>query len=108
MHYYEALATCLLPMVDDERFGVAQANEARKIAKRLCLAGAINYDIFANVVTKLGNHSAMRQWGIKHGFIPEKRAARLSSTRWPEDDLSVALKAAIAKRKDDLGDAAKK
>jgi hypothetical protein len=97
MHYYEALATCLVPMKENQRFGVEQAREACDIASHLFETRRIDAETCSKIIAKIGNHSAMRQWGIKHGFIPEKNAARLRNTRWPEDDLSVALKAPKAK-----------
>jgi hypothetical protein len=99
MHYYEALAKCILPMVKNQRFGTNQAKEACDIASNLFVIGEIDGELCAKLLAKIGNHSTMRQWGIKHGYIPEKNAARLRNTRWPEDDLSVALNAAVAKAK---------
>lgn len=74
-------------MVPNEAFGKDEAEKAMAELFRLQAAGDVAAADAARVGARLGNHSAMRQWGVKQGFIKAKDA--------DEDALARALKKAV-------------
>lgn len=84
----EALAKCLArPLFKStEKFGADQAKEAVGIATSLLKADAMDAETFGRVISRLGNHSAIRQWAVAHGFITT-----------PDDALATAMRAEMEK-----------
>ena len=50
-------------------FGSSEAKAATDVATSLFKADKCDGDTFGRVIARLGNHSALRQWAIQHGFI---------------------------------------
>jgi hypothetical protein len=87
----DALAACLAPelMAGTKTFGADQAERANKRLFNMAIKGEVDPDTGARVGARIGNHSAMRQWAVKQGFLPASDA--------PEDALAKAVKAIHAK-----------
>lgn len=85
----EVLGACLSEALADSpsSFGADQAKKATSTAVSLMQIGKCDADTFTRVITRLGNHSALRQWAIAQGFL-----------RQPADALAVAVKAYIDKK----------
>ena len=75
-------------------FGASEAKLAIDVATTLFRANKCDAGTFGRVVVRLGNHSALRQWGIAHGFIVS-----------PADALSNAVSEEIAKMKEEIDEA---
>lgn len=87
----DALAKCLAPVLDGAKsFGANDAEKACLTLAQLFESKQIDTATFARVNARIGNHSAMRQWAIKQGFLPASDA--------PEDALAKAVKAELSKR----------
>lgn len=67
-------------------FGASEAKVANDMLVKLFQAGRADAATFSTVAAYLGNHSAIRQWAIAHGFINSDA-----------DALTVALEAMIDK-----------
>lgn len=65
-------------------FGTNEAKTAVDVATKLFASGMADGETFGRVVAALGNHSALRQWAIAHGFIVA-----------PDDALTVAVREMI-------------
>ena len=72
----EALALCLVRNLDSESFGAKEAEAACATLAMQFEQKRIDSQTFARVNARIGNHSALRQWAIKMGFITAKDAAR--------------------------------
>lgn len=85
----DLMAMCLGEALVDQpsSFGGDQAKKATGIATAALQTGKVDGETFGRVIARLGNHSALRQWAIAHGFL-----------RQPDDALTIAVKAYIAKR----------
>lgn len=65
-------------------FGATEAKTAIDTATKF-FPNRVDAETFGRVITRLGNHSALRQWAIAHGFIVA-----------PDDALTVAVREIIA------------
>lgn len=94
----DALAKCLARALANEpkSFGSEQAKIATGVATTLLQAGTLDAETFGRVIARLGNHSALRQWGVSHGFIAKEN-----------DALAVKVSEEIAAEKERLQDLAK-
>ena len=72
----EALALCLVRQLGGDSFGQKEAEAACNTLAMLFENKRVDAATFARVNSRLGNHSAIRQWGIKMGLITAKDAAR--------------------------------
>jgi len=72
----EALAQCLGRVFRKEptTFGADEAKLACGVLTDLFKADKVDADTFGRVNARIGNHSAMRQWAVKHSFIPSADA----------------------------------
>lgn len=78
----EAIALALnISMVADGKFGKDQAAKALGKVRELFKAGRIEDSTFDNSIAWLGNHSAVRQWGEKMGFVKAAAADRDAKAR---------------------------
>lgn len=50
-------------------FGATEAKQANDTLVKLFQAQRMDAETFGRVAAYLGNHSAIRQWAIAHGFI---------------------------------------
>ena len=97
----EAKAQCLLcSMVPAEAFGKDEAAKATAKVRELYKGGKVDDATFDELIAWLGNHSAIRQWGVKQGFIASKDAE--------EDATAKQLKKLIAEQDKELEKMAKK
>lgn len=82
----DALAVCIAPEIEKgtKTFGAENAEKACNRLVDLFTRKQIDQATFARVNARIGNHSAMRQWAVKQGFIPASDA--------PEDALAKAVK----------------
>jgi hypothetical protein len=73
----DALAKCLARALANEpkSFGSEQAKLATGVATTLLAAGSLDTETFGRVIARLGNHSALRQWAVQHGFIGKEADA---------------------------------
>ena len=67
-------------------FGAGEAKVANDTLVKLFQAGRMDAETFSRCASYLGNHSAIRQWAIAHGFINSD-----------PDALTTALEAMIEK-----------
>ena len=67
----DTLALCLAKPLASKptSFGANQAKMATDVATKLLQAGKVDVETFGRVISRLGNHSALRQWCIAHGFL---------------------------------------
>ena len=80
----DAAAYCLYEAIQGaETFGKAQADKVGEYAQGLMTAGKIDAAIFAAVVMRFGNHSAIRQRLEKYGWFSRKVA---------QDALEIAMR----------------
>ena len=91
----EAMASCLGRALQSNpnSFGVEQAKQATNVATSLLQAGKFDAETFGRVISRLGNHSALRQWAVQHGFLEQA-----------DDALTIAVRNEIT-RLDALADA---
>jgi tyrosyl-tRNA synthetase len=93
----EALALALHgTMVADQRFGKEQAEKAQAKIRELFKSGKLADLDFDRASARLGNHSAVRQWGEKMGFCRKTDAERDALAR-QIDEMVKGGKAAIDK-----------
>lgn len=85
----EVMAACLGEALHNapSSFGGDQAKTATGIATNLLQIGKVDAETFGRVIARLGNHSALRQWAIAHGFLKQH-----------DDALTIAVKEYIAKK----------
>lgn len=83
----EALASALYS--EPSTFGAEQAKVAYATVSSLVKAGKASDETADRVRAELGNHSAVRQWAIKQGFLPSATAS--------EDARAKAVKAVFAR-----------
>ena len=87
----DALAMCLAPVLDGAKtFGSNDAEKACMTLAGLFESKQVDMATFARVNARIGNHSALRQWAVKQGFLPASDA--------PEDALAKAVKKVLAAR----------
>lgn len=81
----EVLAMALAAALKNKpsSFGASEAKLAIDTATKL-FPNKCDAETFGRVITRLGNHSALRQWAIAHGFIVA-----------PDDALTVAVRNTI-------------
>jgi hypothetical protein len=67
----DALAICLAPELEGkpESFGAPNAEKACNRLAELFQNKQVDGATFARVNSRIGNHSALRQWAVKQGFI---------------------------------------
>ena len=75
----KALASALAGEPDG--FGKPQAETAMKTVSALCKAGQCDDATADEVRARLGNHSAILQWAVKHSFIVAADDALTIATR---------------------------
>lgn len=81
----DALAVCIAPVLDGTKsFGAPDAEKACLRLAELFGNKQVDAATFARVNSRIGNHSALRQWAIKQGFIPASNV--------PADALARAVK----------------
>jgi hypothetical protein len=67
----DALAAALAPVLDGATsFTADSAEKACNTATDLLTEGKIDKATFGRVISRIGNHSAVRQWAVKMGLIP--------------------------------------
>ena len=71
---------------EPSKFGADQAKIATGVATNLLSANKVDAETFGRVIARLGNHSALRQWAVAHGFLATD-----------DDALTLAVKAEIAR-----------
>ena len=82
----EALAICIAPEMEagQKSFGADNAERACNRMFALVTEGKLDSATGSRVNARIGNHSALRQWAVKQGFLPASDA--------PEDALAKAVK----------------
>lgn len=76
-------------------FGASEAKVAIDTATKLFMAQKCDADTFARVMAFLGNHSAIRQWAIAHGFINAEPDALSHALTEAMDAIAQAEKKAL-------------
>lgn len=84
----EVMAACLARALKNnpKSFGAEQGKQATDVATKLLQAGKVGADDFGRVIARLGNHSALRQWAVQHGFLEQA-----------DDALTIAVRAEITR-----------
>lgn len=70
----KALAVALLK--DSTTFGVDSAKLAMAVVSKLAKDNQATDEACDGARARLGNHSAIRQWAVKHGLIAEKAVSK--------------------------------
>jgi hypothetical protein len=79
----EVMGACLGKVFQAEpsKFGADQAKIATNVATTLLANGKVDAETFSRVIARLGNHSALRQWAIAHGFLSTDDDALTNAVR---------------------------
>lgn len=76
---------------DPSSFGAEQAKLATGEATRQLQAAEVDAETFGRVISRIGNHSQLRQWAVSHGFIKQA-----------DDALAIAVSEELAALKERL------
>ena len=85
-----ACLACVFKNREIKGFGATEAKVANEMLVKLFQAGKASAATFGTVAAYLGNHSAIRQWAIAHGFINNEADALTIATEAMIEKLSKA------------------